>query len=492
VAGRKETASEWHEVTVSVRVPEESSRALVSAVISPTHLEVTVAAPAPAPPLLVWRRRLQQRTLKYEDGHTSRTHVDTANSTWLLGTDAEGSKCVQFVLAQWMEGANKNQEEKISNQLKGVGLSVLTEDADPHHLFELLEAEVWLRAGAVYKKRGALCEAAEKLVQEMEKHEEREGRDPAALRKSPLAEVWQEDEGEEEEEEEEEAAEGGQVAEQTGGGGEVDDAALWWAAERAAELEAWRAAVAGARAADEERRARMQLAGAESEARAAAAAAARVEAEDKEAGRRRKEVLREHQRMVAAAREAEARAGGGAVAGAATRRVEAAIGVDAMRSAAASAARANPLPPKPLCAADVASATGATGAHAEATGGAAPAPSPETSGAKGASAAGAVHSLAKCGYWFEDAGETVKVTVPLADACGASGLPSDCAAAEFSRFGARLEVRLPSGVHVLTLPELFKEILPDECELKLRYKTRRAVLVMKKRLGGVWVKLAAA
>jgi len=209
VAGRKESASEWHELNVTVQVPEEATRSLVSASISATHLEVLVASPTGGTPCLHWRRRLQQRTLKYEDGHSSRTHVDTANSTWVFGTDSRGRRCVQFVLAQWMEGARRNEEEKLSKQLKASGLKPLTEDADPFHLFPLVEAEMWLRAAAVYKPRAALSEAAEKLITEMEGHEEREGRDPAALSRSPLAELWEEgEEGEEGEERGEEREEG--------------------------------------------------------------------------------------------------------------------------------------------------------------------------------------------------------------------------------------------------------------------------------------------
>ena len=85
------------------------------------------------------------------------------------------------------------------------------------------------------------------------------------------------------------------------------------------------------------------------------------------------------------------------------------------------------------------------------------------------------------------------MTVPLADACGGADLPRDCATASFSSFGARLEVCLPSGPHALTLPELFKEISPQQSEVKLRYKTRRAVLVMRKAdPDATWPKLAAA
>ena len=71
---------------------------------------------------MAWQRRLTSRVLKWEDGHSSRTHVDTSNSTRLLSRDEKGDKCVQFVLAQWMEGANKNQDDQIRRQLKADGL----------------------------------------------------------------------------------------------------------------------------------------------------------------------------------------------------------------------------------------------------------------------------------------------------------------------------------------------------------------------------------
>ena len=71
-----------------------------------------------------------------------------ANSTWHLGRDESGRKCVVFVLSQWMEGANKNDESSIRRQLESDGLRPLAEDADPFHMYQLVECEMFLRAGA--------------------------------------------------------------------------------------------------------------------------------------------------------------------------------------------------------------------------------------------------------------------------------------------------------------------------------------------------------
>ncbi|EOD40460.1 hypothetical protein EMIHUDRAFT_125540, partial [Emiliania huxleyi CCMP1516] len=187
-------------------------------------------------------------------------------------------------------------------------------DADPFHLFPLVEAEMWLRAAAVYKPRAALSEAiatrgrraAEKLISEMEAHEEREGRDPAALSRSPLAELWEEGEEGEEGDSDSDAEQPTALAEHTGGGGERGLASEWWAGAREArlrpmapplpsaepraldlgcvspqaELQAWRAAA---------RRAAALAANVAADERAAAAAAMRREEEEREASRRRKE-----------------------------------------------------------------------------------------------------------------------------------------------------------------------------------------------------------
>jgi hypothetical protein len=43
------------------------------------------------------------------------------------------------------------------------------EDADPYHMYDLVEAEMFLRAGAVFKPRGKLRKKALELVEQMEK-----------------------------------------------------------------------------------------------------------------------------------------------------------------------------------------------------------------------------------------------------------------------------------------------------------------------------------
>ena len=52
-----------------------------------------------------------------------------------------------------MEGANKNQNDQIRRQLKSAKGQMLCEDADEFHMYELVEAEMFLRAGAVFKAR---------------------------------------------------------------------------------------------------------------------------------------------------------------------------------------------------------------------------------------------------------------------------------------------------------------------------------------------------
>ncbi len=164
VAGRKESESEWYEITINVPIPEGAERRHVHASLDGTALSVTVAG------WMKWHRKLQQRVLNWEDKHTSSTHVDMHNSTWLITHDEErGYKCVQFVLSQWMEGANKNQETQISKQLKSDRGKVLLEDADPFHMYDLVEAEMFLRAGAVFKPRAKLRAKALELVEEMDK-----------------------------------------------------------------------------------------------------------------------------------------------------------------------------------------------------------------------------------------------------------------------------------------------------------------------------------
>ena len=180
VAQRKETASERYEVTVNVAIPEAAERRHVDARIGREELRVAVAGWG------VWQRRLQRRELTWEDQRTSRSHVDTTNSTWLLARDAEGRRCVQFVLSDWREGANKNQEQAARRQLqeqgarsrspppppqptrhtptvaphRAAGARHLLEDADPLHMYDLVEADMFLRSGAVFKARSALAPKA--------------------------------------------------------------------------------------------------------------------------------------------------------------------------------------------------------------------------------------------------------------------------------------------------------------------------------------------
>lgn len=69
VAGRKESASEWYEITINVPIPEASQRKHLSVVLDGTRLSVKVAG------WMEWERTLQQRLVRWEDMHESRTHV---------------------------------------------------------------------------------------------------------------------------------------------------------------------------------------------------------------------------------------------------------------------------------------------------------------------------------------------------------------------------------------------------------------------------------
>ena len=107
-------------------------------------------------------------------------------------------------------------------------MRMLCEDADPYHLYDLVEAEMFLRAGAVrfpararghlllpitctrarpapslaadaapcyqvFKRRSKLSEHALKLIEEMERHEEREGRPKSGLTEAPFGDMWEEE-----------------------------------------------------------------------------------------------------------------------------------------------------------------------------------------------------------------------------------------------------------------------------------------------------------
>ena len=105
-------------------------------------------------------------------------------------------------------------------------MRMLCEDADPYHLYDLVEAEMFLRAGAVrfpprarghllppitcararpaqclaadaapwsqvFKRRSKLSDHALKLIEEMERHEEREGRPKSGLTEAPFGDMWE-------------------------------------------------------------------------------------------------------------------------------------------------------------------------------------------------------------------------------------------------------------------------------------------------------------
>ena len=44
---------------------------------------------------------------------------------------------------------------------------IILEDADPYHMYDLVEAEMFLRAGAVFKPRGKLRKKALELVEQV-------------------------------------------------------------------------------------------------------------------------------------------------------------------------------------------------------------------------------------------------------------------------------------------------------------------------------------
>jgi hypothetical protein len=102
-----------YEVTINVPVPEACERKHLSVVLEGDRLAVRCAG------WMEWERRIQSRNLRWEDKHESRTRVDMHNSTWLMTRDEERDfKCVQFVLSEWQEGANKNAESEIRRQLQ--------------------------------------------------------------------------------------------------------------------------------------------------------------------------------------------------------------------------------------------------------------------------------------------------------------------------------------------------------------------------------------
>uniref|UniRef100_A0A7S2D623 CS domain-containing protein n=1 Tax=Haptolina brevifila TaxID=156173 RepID=A0A7S2D623_9EUKA len=139
------------------------------------------------------------------------------------------------------------------------------------------------------------------------------------------------------------------------------------------------------------------------------------------------------------------------------------MSLEQAREAAAAAARANPIAPKKVeAAAEMVVGSGV--------------------GKPAAVVAETTESLAKCGYWFEDASdELVKVTVPMEAACNGAPLPKEGAvSAHFTDMTFRLEVKVGTVTHVLTSGELYQRIDPKASCAKVRVKTKRVVLELAK------------
>ena len=355
VAQRKETASEWQEVEVIVRIPEAAEREHVDARIAHNALEVSVDGWGR------WRRRLNHRVLEWEDGHQSRAHVDPMNSTWILTRDGAGRRCVQFILAQWTEGASKMAIAEIEAQKAKNQWQLLVEDADPFQTFDLVEADMFLRAGAVFKQRSQLSQQAGKLVEELEREAEKRGALPSSVHSAPFAELWADDA----------IASGSerQIVTRDDDGAEVEEAAAWWARTEAEEAERWNGRVRAARQAAAERREEAARREAEAEAHARARGGARRGGGRAARERRRAQQKenRELAKRTLAAAAAEAAASGGGSGGGEQptqpvvgRRLEEMMGAAEAREAAAAAARANPPPPKPILPAAAAATTAAS------------------------------------------------------------------------------------------------------------------------------------
>jgi len=456
VAGRKDTESEWYEITVNVPIPEAAERRHVSATMDGTRLSLKVAG------WMDWERQLNKRVIRWEDKHESRTHIDMQNSTWLITRDEERDfKCVSFVLSQWMEGANKNAEDDVSRQLKSDKSTVLLEDADPLHMYDLVEAEMFLRAGAVFKPRSKLRKKALELVEQMEKQCEQSGGTKEELHESPFADAW--------EDELQDTGVETQIVVRDEEGGEVEEAAEWWQACESEEKNEWCEQVTEqVEDADARRRLALQSMK-DQQARAEQAAQDKYEEEERQRNIRRKEQAlknREEALKLAAKLGASQEPGSvsAAIAKGGAEQLSKKMGLDQAREAAAAAARANPLAPKRVEAQAVAQVGSGQGPAAAAL------EVPTTA------------SLAKCGYWFEDAGEEiVKVTVPLEAACNGAALPKEGAAtATFTDLGFRLEVKLGSVTHVLTSGELYQRIDPKASCAKVRPKSKRVVLELVK------------
>jgi len=469
VAGRKDTESEWYEVVINVPIPDECERRHLHVALEGHRLAVRVDG------WMEWERRLHNRSIRWEDKHESRTHVDMQNSTWLMTRDEERDfKCVQFVLSEWQEGANKNQESEVRRQLQSDKGKILLEDADPYHLYDLVEAEMYMRAGAVFKAKSKVRKKAMDLIEQMEKMVGEE--EAAGLHESPFADAWEDDD-------EYNMRSGGQMVVRDEPGGEVEEAAEWWAASEFEEKEEWNEQVKEQYEEIEARRAQAVLAAKAQEERAAGVAAARREEEERERNVRRKEQALKNREValeLAAKMAKEAPAEVAFDGMKHEKKLVDAMGIEQAREAAAAAARANPVVPKKLAASD--------GPKVGAQHHAAPTPS----GA--APAKPATASLAKCGYYFEDVDSNkIKVTVPLAAAFADEPLPTEGAVTvTFTELAFRLEATAGGVLHILEPGELFGRVQAGECSFKVRPKTKKVIVELVKLVGGPkWKKLTA-
>ena len=464
VAGRKETESEWYEVVVNVPIPEACERKHLNVTLEGTRLAVRVAG------WMEWERKLHSRSISWEDKHHSQTHVDMQNSTWLMTRDEERDfKCVQFVLSEWQEGANKNQESDIRRQLESDKGKIILEDADPLHMYDLVEAEMYLRAGAVFKPRSKVRPKALELIEQMEKQMESEAEPDENWRESPFADCWEEDE---------EFASGtkneNQMIVRDEDGGEVEEAAEWWAACEREEKEEWNMEVEIQEEEVEMRRQAAKDLAKEQEARAAQVAAARAEEEEAERNVRRKEMALKN-REIALKLRAQMQVAGEEPKPedlkARDKALQAQLGVTQAHEAAAAAARANPLMPKKIVADEAAKVGSSAAAAPDVSDADAVTPTPMQTA-----------SLAKCGYYFEDpGGDIVKVTVPLAEACAGGELPKEGAVhASFSETTFKLDVTLGNTVHKLDVGELLYRIDAKASVAKTRVKTKKVIVELKK------------
>jgi len=474
VAGRKDTASEWYEISINVPIPEATERRHVEVSMDGTRLSLKVAG------WMHWERRLNQRVIRWEDKHESRTHVDLHNSTWLMTRDeAHDFKCVQFVLSEWQEGANKNQEGEVRKQLEADKGKVLLEDADPFHMYDLVEAEMFLRAGAVFKPRAKLRTKALELVEQMEKQTEAHGGSKEELHEAPFADVWQDDlesTGMHEER---------QIVVRDEQGGEVEEASEWWQACEQQEKDEWCEEVLEQAAEVEARRAYARQMAKDQEERSELAAKERAEEEERQRNLRRKEQAlknREEALKLAAKLGATGADVSAAIANGGAEVLQKQMGIEQAREAAAAAARANPLAPKRVEVGGLGLTVGSANANEALP--LAPPSAPTTA------------SLAKCGYWFEDANdEIVKVTVPLEKALEGRGgellKEEGVVHATFADLSFRLEVRVGAVTHVLTSNELLHRIDPKLSSAKPRVKTKRVVLELAKyKRGQAWKSLS--